>query len=35
VIKAIVIALTECDPAHSLKAPGKLSKIYESGNRWR
>lgn len=34
VINAIVIALTKCDPAHSLKALGKINKEYKSGNRW-
>jgi len=33
-IDAIVIAMTKCDPAHSLKALGKINKEYESGNRW-
>jgi hypothetical protein len=35
VINAIVIALTKCDPAHSLEALGKITKEYESGIRWR
>ena len=34
VINAIVIAVTKCDPAQSLKALGKINKEYESGNRW-
>lgn len=34
VINAIVVALTKLDPAHSLKALGKINKEYESGNRW-
>lgn len=34
VINALVVALTKCDPAHSLKALGKINKEYESGNRW-
>jgi DNA-binding MurR/RpiR family transcriptional regulator len=34
VINALVVALTKCDPAHSLKALGRLNKEYESGNRW-
>ncbi len=34
VINAIVIALAKCDPAHSLKALGKINKEYKSGNRW-
>jgi DNA-binding MurR/RpiR family transcriptional regulator len=34
VINAIVIALTKCDPARSLKALGKLNKEYKTGNRW-
>jgi DNA-binding MurR/RpiR family transcriptional regulator len=34
VINAITVALVKCDPAHSLKALGKINKEYESGNRW-
>lgn len=34
VINAVVVALTKLDPAHSLKALGKINKEYESGNRW-
>lgn len=34
VINAIAIAVTKCDPAHSLKALGRINKEYESGNRW-
>ncbi|MGE0126626.1 MAG: MurR/RpiR family transcriptional regulator [Blastocatellales bacterium] len=33
-INAIVVALTKCDPAHSLEALGKINKEYKSGNRW-
>jgi RpiR family carbohydrate utilization transcriptional regulator len=34
VINALLVALTKCDPAHSLQALGKLNKEYESGDRW-
>lgn len=34
VINAIVIAVTKCNPAHTLEALGKINKEYESGNRW-
>jgi len=35
VIHSIVIALTKCDPAHSLEALEKISKERESGNQFR
>ncbi len=34
VLNALMIALTKCDPSFTLEALGKLSKEYESGNRW-
>jgi RpiR family carbohydrate utilization transcriptional regulator len=34
VLNAVVVALTRCDPAQTLKALGKINKEYESGNRW-
>ena len=34
VTNALIVALTKCNPAHSLKALGRINKEYESGNRW-
>lgn len=34
VINALIVALVNCDPSHTLKALGKINKDFESGQRW-
>jgi DNA-binding MurR/RpiR family transcriptional regulator len=34
VINALIVALLNCDPSHTLKALDKINKEFENGQRW-